>query len=187
MGPLINKHSILAQDSSWPPPVFSSARAPGPLPGGRPLRGQGEASLTAKPSSGEPVVFQGQIGRVILRPHRPHPFSALFSNGLVRTVGALPPSALLATVRRAEAAKPLPGLDFGGGADDADGADGCVPLFSGTANAGARMGPRAPHLAADGDVFLLCSFYFLCISPVPRLPRGSEATSPVKLGELAHT
>lgn len=51
---------------------------------------------------------------------------------------------------------------------------------------GARMGPRAPHLAADGDLFFLCSFPLLCISPVPRLPRGSEAALPVKLGELAH-
>jgi len=101
MAPLINKHSILAQDSSWPPPVFSSARAPGPLPGGRPLPGQGEASLTAKPSSGEPLVFPGQIGRVILRPHPPHRSSRCFFNGLVRTVGVLLPSALLATVGRA--------------------------------------------------------------------------------------
>ena len=84
-----------------PRAVFLSVQVPGPFPAGAPLPGQGEASLTAKPSSGEPVVFQGQIGRVILRPHRPHPFSALFSNGLVRTAGTLLPSALLATVRRA--------------------------------------------------------------------------------------
>jgi hypothetical protein len=57
--------------------------------------------------------------------------------GLAPTVGALslPPSALpsasLATVRRGAAAKPLAELDFGIDADDADGADGCTPAFSG--------------------------------------------------------
>src|SRR6516165_3119513 len=61
---------------------------------------------------------------------------ALFSKGLARTVEALPwplPSASGATVRRGGAPKPFPELVFGEGADDADGADGCVPGFSGVA------------------------------------------------------
>jgi hypothetical protein len=37
----------------------------------------------------------------------------------------------LATVRRGAATKPLAELDSGIDADDADGADGCAPAFSG--------------------------------------------------------
>jgi hypothetical protein len=56
-----------------------------------------------------------------------------FFNGLARTIetAARPlPSASLATVRRAASAKPLAELTFN---DDADGADGCAPAFSGVA------------------------------------------------------
>src|SRR6516225_7097667 len=61
---------------------------------------------------------------------------SLFFNGLARTVGLWTrplPSASRATVRRGGAPKPFPELVFGEGADDADGADGCVPGFSGVA------------------------------------------------------
>ena len=54
-----------------PAGFFERVSCSAPLPGGR-LPGQGKASLMAKPSSVEPLVFPGQIGRVILRPHRPH-------------------------------------------------------------------------------------------------------------------
>src|SRR5208282_540265 len=63
-------------------------------------------------------------------------FLVLDFNELARTVGTGPsplPSASLATVRRDAAAKPLTGLNSGMGADDADGADGCVPAYSGSA------------------------------------------------------
>src|SRR5215216_804014 len=56
-----------------------------------------------------------------------------FFNAFARTVEttARPlPSASLATVRRDASAKPLAGLDFGMGADDADGVDGSAPAFS---------------------------------------------------------
>src|SRR5262249_29895029 len=59
---------------------------------------------------------------------------ALFFHGLVRTGGAMPlplPSASRATVRIDRAANSLVRLDFGMGADDADGADGSAPGFSG--------------------------------------------------------
>jgi hypothetical protein len=59
---------------------------------------------------------------------------AVTRKGLVRSVGALPPrlpSASLASVRRGSAAKPLAELDFGMDADDAGGADGFAPAFSG--------------------------------------------------------
>jgi hypothetical protein len=73
---------------------------------------------------------------------RPQPSAAVpvcVFNGLAQTVGALPPpllasalpSALLATVRRVAAAKPLTELGFGIDADDADAADGCAPAFLG--------------------------------------------------------
>src|SRR5262245_13446588 len=60
--------------------------------------------------------------------------ASLFFNGLARTVGLStrpPPSASRATVRRGGAPKPFPELVFGEDADGADGADGCVPGFSG--------------------------------------------------------
>ena len=56
--------------------------------------------------------------------------------GLARTVGAEHPSALLAAVRGGAAAEPLVGLDFGIGADDADGADGCARRFLARQKAG---------------------------------------------------
>ena len=92
------------------------------------------AALIAAPSSPSLLVFSGADwgGRFASAPSAAVP--ALDFNGLARTVGALPrplPSASLATVRRSGAAKPLAGLDFGAGADDADGADGCAPAFSG--------------------------------------------------------
>src|SRR6516162_6755670 len=62
--------------------------------------------------------------------------ASLFFNELARTVGLStrpPPSASRATVRRGGAPKPFPELVFGEDADGADGADGCVPGFSGVA------------------------------------------------------
>src|SRR5262245_65820640 len=62
------------------------------------------------------------------------PSQTLFFNVLSGTVGGTVeplPSAASATVRTNCAAKPFAGLDFGMGADDADGADGSAPGFSG--------------------------------------------------------
>jgi hypothetical protein len=96
----------------------------------------GSPALKAVRSTPAHRFFPGQIAAGDLRPHRPHPVCD--SNGLARTVGTKPPpppsalpSALLATVRRDAAAKPLAELDFGFDTDDADGADGCAPAFSG--------------------------------------------------------
>ena len=95
-------------------------------------------ALIAAPSSPASCFFRRRLGREIcVRTVRTVP--ALVFKGLARTVGPLPsplPSASSATVRRSGAAKPLAGLDFGMGADDADGADGCAPAFSGAEMAG---------------------------------------------------
>src|SRR5262249_18465905 len=59
------------------------------------------------------------------------PSSSLWFNALARTVCAPLSSASLAIVRSLGGVNPLAGLDFGPGADDADGADGRVSVFSG--------------------------------------------------------
>jgi hypothetical protein len=120
------------------------------LPGWRPAgRADGKGNFASAPSA---------------------PFSSLFFTGLVRTVGTLFFTAT--TVRLAGnhpqgiGAKPLTRLDRSGGADDANGADGCVLPFSGTANAGVReRPPEPPDLAADGKSVL--ALFSPSLSPVP--------------------
>ena len=101
------------------------------------LQGFGRAHSRAL-QPGAPF-FPAQIGAGDLRPHRPQRSQHWFSTGWrgrserchcrYRPHRALPSA-------RSDAAKPLAGLDFGMGADDADGADGRAPGFSGAEKAG---------------------------------------------------
>jgi hypothetical protein len=61
-------------------------------------------------------------------PAKPSPRRRRVRKGVDADGGSV---AAAATVRRGSAAKPLAELDFGIDADDADGADGCAPAFSG--------------------------------------------------------